>query len=160
MFNPNNPMTYNNQGRMPYQMPQNPFVGQQINPNGRQVVSGYNRVKGRRGAEAFFLGPNQAAPLFDMDQPIFWHKETDDAGYPTLVMYSYKREEMPSEVPDAINASAINEIDVKIESLSKQIEQLRGVVLNESKPVSRESSVPEGGNDSTSTDTAGSVSNG
>lgn len=46
------------------------------------------RVNGRNGAEAFRLAPNSSILLMDENDPIVWLKQTDGAGYATVMPYT------------------------------------------------------------------------
>ena len=45
------------------------------------------KVNGRNGAEAYNLGPNSSAVLFDNDDSIIWFISTNSAGYKTCISY-------------------------------------------------------------------------
>ena len=85
-------------------------------------------VNGRAGADAFIMGPNQTAFLFDKNAPVFYYKTTDGAGYPTTVPYQYDR------LPDqGITVSYATQDDV--EQLRAEISELKGALTNVKQPV-------------------------
>lgn len=45
------------------------------------------KVNGKKGAEAYSLGPNSQALLLDESAPIVWLAQTDGAGYKTITGY-------------------------------------------------------------------------
>ena len=45
------------------------------------------KVNGRNGAEAYNLGPNSSAVLFDNNDPVIWFVSTNSAGYKTCISY-------------------------------------------------------------------------
>ena len=53
--------------------------------NGGQIV----RVNGYQGAQAYQMGANAAAVLFDANEDIFYKKITDGAGFAIIEIYSY-----------------------------------------------------------------------
>ena len=53
--------------------------------NGGQIV----RVNGYQGAQAYQMGANAAAVLFDANEDIFYKKITDGAGFASIEIYSY-----------------------------------------------------------------------
>ena len=52
---------------------------------GGQIV----RVNGYQGAQAYQMGANAAAVLFDANEDIFYKKITDGAGFVSIEIYSY-----------------------------------------------------------------------
>ena len=52
---------------------------------GGQIV----RVNGYQGAQAYQMGANAAAVLFDANEDIFYKKITDGAGFASIEIYSY-----------------------------------------------------------------------
>lgn len=53
--------------------------------SGGQIV----RVNGYQGAQAYRMGANAAAVLFDANEDIFYKKITDGAGFASIEIYSY-----------------------------------------------------------------------
>ena len=47
------------------------------------------RVNGYQGAQAYQMGANDAAVLFDANEDIFYKKITDGAGFANIEIYSY-----------------------------------------------------------------------
>ena len=47
------------------------------------------RVNGYQGAQAYQMGANAAAVLFDANEDIFYKKITDGAGFASIEIYSY-----------------------------------------------------------------------
>ena len=54
-----------------------------------QQKSNIIRVNGIKGADAFYLGPNEAVILFDENEDIMFHKQTDGAGYATIRVFDF-----------------------------------------------------------------------
>ena len=52
---------------------------------GGQIV----RVNGYQGTQAYQMGANAAAVLFDANEDIFYKKITDGAGFASIEIYSY-----------------------------------------------------------------------
>ena len=79
----------------PYMLQQNPYNRYApVSPanatisqfqNGGQIV----RVNGYQGAQAYQMGANAAAVLFNANQDIFYKKITDGAGFASIEIYSY-----------------------------------------------------------------------
>ena len=79
----------------PYMLQQNPYnryapVSPANAPisqfqTGGQIV----RVNGYQGAQAYQMGANAAAVLFDANEDIFYKKITDGAGFASIEIYSY-----------------------------------------------------------------------
>ena len=79
----------------PYMLQQNPYnryapVSPANAPilqfqSGGQIV----RVNGYQGAQAYQMGANAAAVLFDANEDIFYKKITDGAGFASIEIYSY-----------------------------------------------------------------------
>ena len=79
----------------PYVLQQNPYSRYApISPanapisqfqSGGQIV----RVNGYQGAQAYQMGANAAAVLFDANEDIFYKKITDGAGFASIEIYSY-----------------------------------------------------------------------
>ena len=89
---------YNPNYYYPYQQPQAPVA-----------------VMGIEGAKAYNVPPNSAAVLFDRNDDVFYLKTTDQSGYPTLRMFTFKECEQPNE-------QAGRE---EIESLRKEMEDVK-----------------------------------
>ena len=47
------------------------------------------RVNGYQGAQAYQMGANAVAVLFDVNEDIFYKKITDGAGFESIEIYSY-----------------------------------------------------------------------
>ena len=79
----------------PYMLQQNPYNRYSpVSPanapisqfqTGGQIV----RVNGYQGAQAYQMGANAAAVLFDANDDIFYKKITDGAGFASIEIYSY-----------------------------------------------------------------------
>lgn len=57
------------------------------------------KVKGRNGAEAFWMPPNSHAVLLDEDSDVMYYKYTDAAGYPSIMDFDLcpkKRDPQPT----------------------------------------------------------------
>ena len=78
----------------PYMLQQNPYNRYaSVSPanapisqfqTGGQIV----RVNGYQGAQAYQMGANAAAVLFDANEDIFYKKITDGAGFASIEIYS------------------------------------------------------------------------
>ena len=106
---------------VPKTVPGGPTVGNAAQTPGK---SGIVRVKGKPGAEAYQMGPNENALLLDETAPIVWLKSTDGAGYPSLDGYSLTPIEDKAETPEE-NAH-YSELEKRIEKLEKLAE----VIMN------------------------------
>lgn len=82
----------------PYQMGQMQYqqqYQQQFNPYQMRGVQQCNRpgeiikVNGIPGAQAYQMGPNEAAALFDANEDYFYIKTTDGAGFATLRRFKF-----------------------------------------------------------------------
>lgn len=82
------------------------------------------KVNGRAGADAYYMGPNETAVLFDENADVFFFKTTDGAGYPTTRAFSYAplQEQTGAELPYATKE--------ELETLRKEIADLKGALSN------------------------------
>ena len=88
------------------------------------------RVNGRAGADAYPMGPNETAVLFDENADVFYFKATDGAGYPTVRPFSF------SPLPEAGAAPAAAYATVEdLEALRAEINELKGALCNGKQPV-------------------------
>lgn len=87
------------------------------------------KVNGKAGAEAFYMGPNETAVLFDENADVFFFKTTDGAGYPTIRSFGYAplQEQGAAELPYATKD--------ELEDLRKELSELKGVLNNGKQPV-------------------------
>lgn len=65
-----------------------------------QQRSNIIRVNGIKGADAFYLGPNEAVILFDENEDIMFHKQTDGAGFPTIRTFEFKERQAVTQKQD------------------------------------------------------------
>lgn len=86
--------------------------------NGGQIV----RVNGYQGAQAYQMGANAAAVLFDANEDIFYKKITDGAGFASIEIYSY--------TPAQKAAGGQSAISVGDYVTRSEFEELKGMVLN------------------------------
>ena len=90
-------------------------------------------VSGINGANAFSMGPNGKAILFDANENYFFLKTTDDAGYPTTKRFWYeprdfeiKQQETASVIELLEKQTAeIKEIKEMFDGLRKDVEELK-----------------------------------
>ena len=78
------------------------------------------KVKGRNGADAFWMPTDSFAVLFDEDEDVMYLKSTDAGGYPSVDEYEYwprKREEQPAASP-AVTREEFDALVAKVEGLS------------------------------------------
>lgn len=108
-------------GSQQWQYPQptqpNPAVYQ-------RPVQSLIKVTGIEGARAYSLPPNSNAVLFDANEAIFYLKETDGAGFPTLRSFEFRETfpEKPEEVRYATQAE-VAKLSEQIAALSQQLEE-------------------------------------
>ena len=88
------------------------------------------RVNGRAGADAFYMGPNEVAVLFDENEDVFFFKSTDGAGYPTVRPYRF--EPLPEQGAAPAVAYATQE---EVAALRAEIFELKGALNNGKQPV-------------------------
>lgn len=58
-------------------------------PQMQQPYDARIKVKGRNGAEAFWMPPNSHAVLFDEVEDVFYYKSTDAAGYASIMDFDF-----------------------------------------------------------------------
>ena len=112
----------------PYMLQQNPYnryapVSPANAPisqfqNGGQIV----RVNGYQGAQAYQMGANAAAVLFDANEDIFYKKITDGAGFASIEIYSY--------APAQKTTGGQGTMPVEDYVTRSEFEELKGMVLN------------------------------
>ena len=112
----------------PYMLQQNPYnryapVSPANAPisqfqNGGQIV----RVNGYQGAQAYQMGANAAAVLFDANEDIFYKKITDGAGFASIEIYSY--------APAQKTTGGQGTMPVGDYVTRSEFEELKGMVLN------------------------------
>lgn len=83
------------------------------------------RVNGRAGAEAFYMGPNETAVLFDENEDVFFLKATDGAGYATVRPYRFEPMPEPGTAPAAEYATK-----AELEALQRELQDIKGVLGN------------------------------
>lgn len=81
------------------------------------------KVTGLDGARAYQVPANARVALFDSNEPVFYVKETDSGGYPTLRRYRFVEDEGQHVQPDATFATKD-----ELESIRQQIDELREAV--------------------------------
>ena len=86
--------------------------------NGGQIV----RVNGYQGAQAYQMGANAAAVLFDANEDIFYKKITDGAGFASIEIYSY--------APAQKTTGGQGTMPVEDYVTRSEFEELKGMVLN------------------------------
>lgn len=88
------------------------------------------KVNGRAGADAFYMGPNEQAVLFDENADIFYFKATDGAGYPTVRPYRFE------PLPEAGSAADVSyATQEELEALRTEINELKGALTSGKQPV-------------------------
>ena len=112
----------------PYMLQQNPYNRYaSVSPanapisqfqNGGQIV----RVNGYQGAQAYQMGANATAVLFDANEDIFYKKITDGAGFASIEIYSY--------APAQKTTSGQGTMPVGDYVTRSEFEKLKGMVLN------------------------------
>ena len=112
----------------PYMLQQNPYNRYSpVSPanapisqfqTGGQIV----RVNGYQGAQAYQMGANAAAVLFDANEDIFYKKITDGAGFASIEIYSY--------APAQKNTGGQGTVHVGDYVTRSEFEELKGMVLN------------------------------
>ena len=85
---------------------------------GGQIV----RVNGYQGAQAYQMGANAAAVLFDANEDIFYKKITDGAGFASIEIYSY--------APAQKTTGGQGTMPVGDYVTRSEFEELKGMVLN------------------------------
>ena len=121
-----------------YYNPQNTFLPQRQNFQMPQMMQqptqrpmyGVQQAKpvfvnGRAGADAYAMGPNDKAVLFAENEPVFFFKATDGAGYPTTKTYRYDQEPEPGASPAVAYVT-----QEEAESLRAEISELKGMINN------------------------------
>lgn len=83
----------------PYAQQYNPYMGTQRPTMQSNIV----RVKGEAGADAYHMGPNCQAILFDEDSDTFWLKVTDGGGFPSKRRFAFM-EVFPEPAPAPASA--------------------------------------------------------
>lgn len=114
--------------------------GQQYNPYTRMqqpqqppMQSNLIRVKGEAGADAYHMGPNCQAVLFDEDSDTFWFKVTDGGGFPSKRRFAFM-EVFPDPAPAPASAPQDDryvsraEFGVLQEDIHTLSDQLHGLV--------------------------------
>lgn len=79
------------------------------------------KVKGRKGAEAFWMPPNSHAILFDEDEDTFFYKHTDAAGYGTVTDFGfYPKEPIEAKVAsvESVTREEFDELAAKVAALA------------------------------------------
>lgn len=73
------------------------------------------RVNGSNGANAYPLAPNSSILLLDEQQPLVWLKQTDGAGYPTVIPYTIT----PYQPEPPVDMKSLEDRISKIEEVIK-----------------------------------------
>lgn len=102
----------------PYQMGQMQQYQQQFNPYQMRGAQQCNRpgeiikVNGIPGAQAYQMGPNEAAALFDANEDYFYIKTTDGAGFATLRRFKFTpcQEDEGAGAPEYITRAEFDEL--------------------------------------------------
>ena len=82
--------------------------------------NGIKRVSGRAGAEAFPMGPDDQAALFDETGPIVWLVETDSAGYKkTIAPFSLSPYQPETPVDTKALETRLNRVEAWINEQSR-----------------------------------------
>lgn len=113
----------------PYGQPYNPYMTRQQMSQQSNLI----RVKGEAGADAFRMGPNCQAVLFDEDSDTFWFKVTDGGGFPTKRRFAFMEvfpdpAPVPPSVPQDDRYVSRAEFGVMQCDLHKLSEQLNDLV--------------------------------
>lgn len=112
------------------QRPMMPPAPQPMRPMYAAPVPPPIKINGRAGADAFYMGPNEVAVLFDENDDIFFFKSTDGAGYPTVKPYRF--EPLPEQGAAPVVAYATQE---EVAALRAEISELKGALNNGKQPV-------------------------
>ena len=126
-YDPYNP--YGQQYNQQYSQQYNPYIARLQMPQQTNLI----RVKGEAGADAFRMGPNCQAALFDEDSDTFWFKVTDGGGFPTKRRFAFM-EVFPDPAPAPASAPQDDryvsraEFGVMQDDLHKLSEQLNDLV--------------------------------
>ena len=99
----------------PYQQPQQ-----------QQSVNTLVRVTGMDGAKAYQMGANSAVVLFDENEPVFYIKSTDGAGFPTITPYTFV--EMTGTTVENTNNDFVSRTE--FDEMAKEVERLKGLLEN------------------------------
>lgn len=97
---------------------------QQIQP--QQPVNTLVRVTGMDGAKAYQMGANSAVVLFDENEPVFYIKSTDGAGFPTITPYTFV--EMTGTTVENTNNDFVSRSE--FDEMAKEVERLKGLLEN------------------------------
>ncbi len=122
--NPNGFGNYNsfqNQNMMNQNM-YNPYQ----QPQQQQSVNTLVRVTGMDGAKAYQMGANSAVVLFDENEPVFYIKSTDGAGFPTITPYTFV--EMTGTTVENTNNDFVSRSE--FDEMAKEVERLKGLLEN------------------------------
>lgn len=112
---PNQYSTFgNNMGWGQYPQPTYPNYTQY-----QQPTNGLIRVTGMEGAKAFRQPPNTDTILFDGEEPIFFLKSTDGAGFPTIRTFRYDEIQMTEQKIDTSQYVSRAEFDALVERLTR-----------------------------------------
>lgn len=121
-----NPNMYMPQNYQPYRTgPGDPISQPGWTPNfSNTQVQPYDariKVKGRNGAEAYWMPPNSHAILFDEDSDVMYYKATDAAGYASVSEFDfYPRKDVLETTPDQEYVSR-SEFDSLVQEVKKLI---------------------------------------
>lgn len=97
---------------------------QQTQP--QQPVNTLVRVTGMDGAKAYQMGANSAVVLFDENEPVFYIKSTDGAGFPTITPYTFV--EMTGTTVENTNNDFVSRSE--FDEMAKEVERLKGLLEN------------------------------
>lgn len=96
-------------------------------------VNGLIRVTGIEGAKAYQLPPNSNAVLFDGEEPLFYLKSTDGAGFPTIRTFRF--EEVQPQAPSIDTSQYVSRAE--FDKLVERIESYAQSDIPEQQPKSR-----------------------
>lgn len=104
----------------PQAMPQpmEPMMGMQ--------AQGLIKVNGRAGADAYQMTvPNSMVALFDANEDVFYIKNTDGAGYPTVKAYRFTElSDTAAPAAEYVSREEFDDFKVKLEEAFKDVKQL------------------------------------
>ena len=80
------------------------------------------------------MGPNSAALLLDMNDPIVWFVQTDGAGYKTCLPYSITAYQPPQELDVQSVLTQLSNRLTKIEERMEQNESNNAVIKQQPAP--------------------------
>lgn len=133
------PFGFMNTGFNPYQRMN------QYQPQSQFQPHGFIRVNGIDGAKRFEMGPNQAVPLFDENDDVFFVKTTDGAGFPTLRRFRFFEE--TEQVQPANDYVTRQEFNNTLQQLKEAIENGKQSVRQSATAASEPNAKQDAGGD-------------